>query len=110
MATVLLVDMAGPLIALLPAARRPRDETLAQASKWVAVLLGGATVGLAFVVGVAGRLVLQLSLSIFGMFGGPLLGIFLAGILFPWINSKVRNRPASRLPFPFLSFHNKYSF
>ena len=37
-----------------------------------------------------GRGLAQFSLSISGMCGGPLLGLFLCGFLLPWCNSLVR--------------------
>ena len=32
---------------------------------------------------------MQAALGLFGMIGGPILGLFLLGIIFPWTNYKV---------------------
>ncbi|CAB4033312.1 sodium-coupled monocarboxylate transporter 1-like, partial [Paramuricea clavata] len=53
-----------------------------------AVVYGFVIVGGAFVVKYFGTLVLQLAYSIFGILGGPLLGIFFLGVLVPRANYK----------------------
>ncbi|XP_033644942.1 sodium-coupled monocarboxylate transporter 1-like isoform X2 [Asterias rubens] len=56
-------------------------------TKCLAATYGILCIGMAFVASFLGD-VLQAALSIFGMIGGPLLGLFSLGIFFPWANSK----------------------
>ena len=60
-----------------------------------AVFYGLVTIGLAYLAGVMGKTVLQIALSIFGMVGGPLLGLLLVGLFFPCVNSWVSHPPRS---------------
>ncbi|EEB11028.1 sodium/solute symporter, putative [Pediculus humanus corporis] len=55
--------------------------------KAAVLIFGIISVGLVFIVEKLGT-VLQLSMSLGGMTGGPLFGIFCLGILFPWSNEK----------------------
>lgn len=56
-------------------------------AKVLGFICGGIVIGIAFLSQFLGHTVLQIMLSIFGMVGGPLLGLFLNGIFMPWINS-----------------------
>lgn len=54
-------------------------------SKILVLVLGAVCLGLAYVASLLGG-VLQAALSLFGMIGGPLLGLFSLGLFFPWAN------------------------
>jgi len=62
------------------------DARATTVSKFLAIIFGLLCFGLVFVAAQFGD-VLQAALSIFGIVGGPLLGIFTLGMLFPWANS-----------------------
>ncbi|XP_012934878.1 sodium-dependent multivitamin transporter [Aplysia californica] len=52
-----------------------------------ALVFGMLTIGAAYLSGLLSSTLLIIVVSIFGMMGGPLLGIILLGLLCPWINS-----------------------
>ncbi|KAJ8030453.1 Sodium-coupled monocarboxylate transporter 2 [Holothuria leucospilota] len=55
--------------------------------KSVALLVGGLIISLAFIVSAFGP-ILEASATITGILNGPLLGVFMLGIYFPWSNTK----------------------
>lgn len=55
------------------------------------VFIGILSVALVFVIQYLGHAVIQLSTTLASVTGGPLLSLFLMGLLMPWINSKVFN-------------------
>ncbi|XP_042241286.1 sodium-coupled monocarboxylate transporter 1-like [Homarus americanus] len=55
-------------------------------SRGLSLFFGLVTFGLVFVAEQLGN-ILSAALSIFGMVGGPLLGVFTLGMFFPWANS-----------------------
>ncbi|XP_068198422.1 solute carrier family 5 member 6a [Antennarius striatus] len=65
------------------------DMTEAKAtllSKGLALVYGLVCLAMAYIASLMGS-VLQAAFSIFGMVGGPLLGLFSLGMFFPWANS-----------------------
>ncbi|RTG87110.1 solute carrier family 5 (sodium-coupled monocarboxylate transporter), member 8/12 [Schistosoma bovis] len=58
-------------------------------SSWCAgILFGTLTVSLAFIFTLSSSHILQISFSLFGAIGGPVLTVFTAGIFFPCINAE----------------------
>ncbi|XP_066561243.1 solute carrier family 5 member 6a [Amia ocellicauda] len=80
LATVTLEDLIKPYFPDMPESR----ATLL--SKGLALGYGLVCLGMAYIASLMGS-VLQAALSIFGMVGGPLLGVFCLGMFFPWANS-----------------------
>lgn len=67
---------------------RITSETIAtNASKIIALIFGFICLGLTYVASLLGG-VLQAALALFGVIGGPLLGVFTLGMMFPWANEK----------------------
>ncbi|XP_075061409.1 sodium-coupled monocarboxylate transporter 1 [Mixophyes fleayi] len=62
------------------------ETKLSWISKGTSLLYGGVCIAMAGLASMMGGL-LQAALSIFGMVGGPLLGLFSLGIIFPFANS-----------------------
>ncbi|CAM4649528.1 unnamed protein product [Leuciscus chuanchicus] len=80
LATVTIMDLIKPHCSMTEA----RATLL---SKMLAVSYGIICLAMAYVVHLMNSSVLQAALSIFGMVGGPLLGLFCLGIFFPCANS-----------------------
>lgn len=81
LATVTMEDLIKPQF---PAMTERRATLL---SKALASFYGLLCLAMAYVTHLMGDSVLQVALKIFGMVGGPILGVFSLGILFPWANS-----------------------
>ncbi|XP_027007609.2 sodium-coupled monocarboxylate transporter 1 isoform X1 [Tachysurus fulvidraco] len=79
LAAVTIADLIGPYFSL-------SQQHLSWASKGLSVFYGIACIGLAGVASLMGGL-LQTTISVLGVLGGPLLGLFSLGILFPSANS-----------------------
>ncbi|XP_008062888.1 sodium-coupled monocarboxylate transporter 1 [Carlito syrichta] len=69
-----------------PRFRSLSERSLSWVSQGMSVLYGALCIGMAALASVMGAL-LQAALSIFGMVGGPLMGMFALGILVPFANS-----------------------
>uniref|UniRef100_A0A8C4RV85 Solute carrier family 5 member 8 n=1 Tax=Erpetoichthys calabaricus TaxID=27687 RepID=A0A8C4RV85_ERPCA len=78
LAAVTVEDLVKPYINL-------SEKKLSWASKGTSILYGALCIGMAALASLMGGL-LQAALSIIGMIGGPLLGLFALGILFPCAN------------------------
>lgn len=84
------------------------DARATNVSKFIAILFGALCFGLVFVASQLGNVLevrvrgitfmhlyvmnasQKAALSIFGIIGGPLLGVFTLGMFFPWANAIVR--------------------
>ena len=75
LAAVTLEDYIRPVLPHLA------DSSLNIIMKVLALAFGGVCIGLAFLADLLGTGVLQASLTIFGVVGGPLLGLFTMGVL-----------------------------
>ncbi|XP_066533967.1 solute carrier family 5 member 6a [Hoplias malabaricus] len=82
LATVTMEDLIKPHY---PGMTEARATLL---SKGLALGYGLVCLAMAYIASLMGS-VLQAALSIFGMVGGPLLGVFCLGMFFPWANSIV---------------------
>ena len=76
LATVTLEDYIRPWLPNLS------DKQISVVLKFLAFSFGGVCIALAFLADLLGTGVLQASLTIFGVVGGPLLGLFTLGLLF----------------------------
>ncbi|KAH3861673.1 hypothetical protein DPMN_024607 [Dreissena polymorpha] len=64
------------------------EERATTWSKVLAVIFGLVCLGLTYVASLLGG-ILQAAHSLWGMIGGPLLGVFVLGMFFPWSNTAV---------------------
>ncbi|XP_074840073.1 sodium-coupled monocarboxylate transporter 1 [Carettochelys insculpta] len=79
LAAVTVEDLIKPYFSSLS------EKKLSWISKGMSLFFGGVCIAMAGVASLLGSL-LQAALSIFGMIGGPILGLFSLGILCPWAN------------------------
>ncbi|XP_041828388.1 solute carrier family 5 member 6 [Melanotaenia boesemani] len=81
LATVTMEDLIKPHF---PSMTEERATLL---SKALATSYGLLCLAMAYLTHLMGDSVLQVALKIFGMVGGPILGLFCLGMFFPWANS-----------------------
>ncbi|XP_033499258.1 solute carrier family 5 member 6 [Epinephelus lanceolatus] len=81
LATVTMEDLIKPHF---PAMSEAKATLL---SKALAMSYGLLCLAMAYLTHLMGDSVLQVALKIFGMVGGPILGLFCLGLFFPWANS-----------------------
>ncbi|KAL3859669.1 hypothetical protein ACJMK2_009877 [Sinanodonta woodiana] len=85
-ALVIMMDMVEPVYESVKGVKMTeRASTII--SKIMAFGSGGLTIGLAYLAEYFGKLILQVGLSIFGVLGGPLLGVFVCAMFIPTVNS-----------------------
>ncbi|RUS87058.1 hypothetical protein EGW08_005211 [Elysia chlorotica] len=85
LAAVTLEDVVRPCL------KRKTSELTKRGALSITIVLGliygGLTIGLAYLADHLGKTALTISFSVFGMVGGPLLGVIMNGIFLPFINS-----------------------
>ncbi|XP_071091565.1 sodium-coupled monocarboxylate transporter 1-like [Haliotis cracherodii] len=86
LAVVTIVDFIKPALDKFRSGRTSA-RLIAVLSLATAISYGVITTGVAYLAGLLGATVLQIALSIFGMVGGPLLGLFVNGMFVPCVNA-----------------------
>ncbi|KAK0046406.1 sodium-dependent multivitamin transporter isoform X2 [Biomphalaria pfeifferi] len=66
---------------------KPSARMTSLATIIMAIIVGCVTIALTYGADYIGNTAIQISFGIFGMVGGPLLGLIMSGIFFPFINS-----------------------
>lgn len=61
-------------------------KTEARLAKLLGIFSGGLVIAFAFLCTILGSTVLQIMISVFGLAGGPLLGVIVMGMFFPCVN------------------------
>ncbi|OWA50070.1 Sodium-coupled monocarboxylate transporter 1 [Hypsibius exemplaris] len=64
------------------------ERTIMRITKGLSFLIGFVAIGMAFISSALGRGLIQFCVSIEGMCGGPLLGLFFCGMMLPFVSSK----------------------
>ncbi|XP_050399603.1 sodium-coupled monocarboxylate transporter 1 [Patella vulgata] len=86
LALVYLEDVVKPIYKMKKG-NQMADGLASFVSKGLALFFGALTIGLAFLSSLMGRTILHITLSSFGMTGGPLLALFILAMFFPTVNS-----------------------
>ncbi|ELT97256.1 hypothetical protein CAPTEDRAFT_101940 [Capitella teleta] len=87
MAAVTLLDVIQPLVKMINPEAKPDPKKTMLAFKALVVIYGILIVGIAFITPFMGSSVIELSLSIVGTLGAPIMALFLIGVIFPFVNS-----------------------
>ncbi|XP_060064284.1 sodium-coupled monocarboxylate transporter 1-like [Ylistrum balloti] len=82
----LLEDLLKPFLDYIGVVMKASAE--AKAANILGALGGLVVIGFAFLSALLGSTVLQIMISVLGMAGGPLLGLFLMGMFLPCVNGK----------------------
>ncbi|BHF75260.1 hypothetical protein SprV_0501835600 [Sparganum proliferum] len=85
-AGVIVEDVVMEIIFLCRPGTSISQRKLTFFARFLAVLIGVITIGVAFLLSIVPSGVLQISFSIFGAIGGPILTVFTLGILMPFVN------------------------
>lgn len=80
LSAVMLQDIIKPYFA-----PNIKEKTAAMLTTILALVFGVICLGLTYVASLLGG-ILQAALSLFGMLGAPMLGLFTLGMIFPWAN------------------------
>ncbi|ELT92689.1 hypothetical protein CAPTEDRAFT_200791, partial [Capitella teleta] len=86
LAALTLEDFIKPIH--LKLYKRELSERLGSAlTTGFAFIFGVLTIGLSFAAEYMGDKLLEMTLSVWSIFGGPLAGVFIMGFFFPWVNT-----------------------
>ncbi|CAG5120028.1 unnamed protein product [Candidula unifasciata] len=86
LAAVTLEDLFKPCYHLVH--RKPPSQGISSvATVILAIIFGAITIGLAYLAKLLGKTVLTITFGIFGIVGGPLLGLIMSGMFIPFMNS-----------------------
>lgn len=71
---------------ILPCVPNMPSGTRTIISKLIVLFSGGVCMAVAYIMSILDASILTATISIYGLLGGPLLGLFTLGMLFPWAN------------------------
>ncbi|BFZ12619.1 hypothetical protein BsWGS_15658 [Bradybaena similaris] len=86
LAAVTLEDLFKPCYHLVHH-KSPSKGMSTVATIILAIIFGAMTIGLAYLASLLGKTALTISFGIFGIVGGPLLGLIMSGMFIPFMNS-----------------------
>ncbi|CAL1538169.1 unnamed protein product [Lymnaea stagnalis] len=86
LATVFVEDFLKPLLFKF-IGRLPSPRAMSYIAIGTALTFGLLTIGASYLTGILSPTLITIVVSILGIFGGPLLGLMLIGLVCPWVNS-----------------------